>query len=283
MDVPFFNLFGFILVTLIYYYFLKPKLTLDILSNAGLQANYTRSGYFMVCIYFLLILLTQFGINSGVIINKCGGSVSQNLGVAGLMTFLPWVLIFGVIILILIIYPGFKSAFSDVVGYFYVSNKAKTLFNDLLVDINSVNKIESSSAELEQKGGADIQEVSDLILKLYGNMSIIINQIVPSNFLQYMGLLKPLMKPKYESDPALLLAKEEELLKIVSTRDNIGEAFWYTYTGILIISITQYYIHTRPCVKDEETMQSNYQQFLEEEEATNQEKAKGQGAYKITN
>jgi len=260
---------------------MKPKLTLSILADPGQYINHTKSGYFMVCIYFLLILLTQFGINSGIIINKCGGSVSQNLGVAGIMTFLPWIFIFGVVIIVLIIFPGFKGAFSDVIGYFYVSNKAKEIFNDLLVDINAFDKIEDPPAE--QKGGTkEMQELANLILKLYGNMSILINQIVPGNFLQYIGVLKPLMKPEYQNNPTLLLEKEEELLQVVSTRDNIGEAFWYVYTGILLISITQYNIYMRPCTKDKALNEANYKKFLDDQEETNQELAKGQGAYEIT-
>ena len=39
-------------------------------------------------------------------------------------------------------YPGFKSAFSDVIGYFYVSSSANKLLTDLLVnkDIEKVLK-----------------------------------------------------------------------------------------------------------------------------------------------
>ena len=58
-------------------------------------------------------------VNSSIITSTCGGSITENMGAAGVFTFLPWVLIFGVLILVLTIYPGFKSAFSDVIGYFF--------------------------------------------------------------------------------------------------------------------------------------------------------------------
>jgi hypothetical protein len=251
-------------------------------------------------VYFLLVLLVQFGINSSAMIHKCGGSVSQNIGFAGLMTFLPWILIFGLVIVVLIIFPGFKGAFSDVIGYFYVSSKANSLLTDLLMDTNVYDKIdkvdagqqsqETSSVQMptqELKGGdvkkKALQDVADVIIKLCGNMSILINQIVPSNFLQYMEVLKPLIKPKYELNPTLLLAKEQELLDVVSTRDNIGEAFWYTYTAILLISVTQYNILSRPCAQDSATMQAKHQKFLNEQDAINKEKAQGGGVYTIKN
>jgi hypothetical protein len=327
MDNTILNIVGFILITILYYLALKPKLTLDILLDPtmDLYKNYNKSMYFRLGIYFLLILLVQFGINSSAIINKCGGSVSQNIGVAGLMTFLPWVLIFGLVIIILIVFPGFKSAFSDVIGYFYVSNQANKALTDILMDTNIYDKIDkvqdaamvqplplSSAQPLEdqnqnqnknqnliqdtdknentnkiQQGGIankkDLQDAADAIIKLCGNMSILINQIVPSNFLQYMEMLKPLMKPKYESDPALLKLKEQALLDVVIIRDNIGEAFWYIYTGILLISIVQYNIASKPCVQDPATMQANYKKFLNEQEITNKEKALGQGVYTIKN
>jgi hypothetical protein len=150
-----------------------------------------------------------------------------------------------------------------------------------------VQEPQEVSQQTPQAGGTPeqkaLQDAADAIIKLCGNMSILINQIVPSNFLQYMEMLKPLMKPKYNSDPVSLKNKEQELLDVVVTRDNIGEAFWYIYTAILLISIIQYNIASRPCVKDSAAMQANYQKFLADQEATNKEKARGQGVYTIKN
>jgi len=316
MDNTFLNIVAFILITIFYYLALKPKLTLEILTDPDAYQKYSKTTYFYLGIYFLLVTLVQFGINASVVINKCGGSVSQNIGLAGLMTFLPWVLIFGVIILVLIVFPGFKGAFSDVIGYFYVSKSANDALTELLMDTNVYNKIDQVDANANANAGANanangvsstsssevsdafpnlepdrtkvggskkqaLQDAADAIIKLCGNMSILINQIVPSNFLQYMEMLKPLMKPQYQSDPALLNAVEQKLLDVVVTRDNIGEAFWYIYTAILLISIVQYNIASRPCIKDTATIQANYQKFLDEQEATNKEKALGQGVYTI--
>ena len=296
MDNTFLNIFAFILITILYYIALKPKLTIDILSNVDGYKKYNKSLYFNLGIYFLLVLLVQFGVNASIIINKCGGSVSTNIGMAGIMTFMPWVLIFGLVIVLLIVFPGFKGAFSDVIGYFYVSKKANDVLTDLLMDTNVYNKIdkvEDTSTpnvalyNVENQNGGDnkkaLQDAADAIIKLCGNMSILINQIVPSNFLNYMDMLKPLMKPKYENDTSMLKAKEQELLDVVVTRDNIGEAFWYVYTAILLISIIQYNIASRPCVKDSAAMKANYQTYLSDQEAANKKAALSQGVYTIKN
>ena len=158
---------------------------------------------------------------------------------------------------------------------------------------NKIDKVEDTSTpnvalyNVENQNGGDnkkaLLDAADGIIILCGNMSILINQIVPSNFLNYMDMLKPLMKPKYENDTSMLKAKEQELLDVVVTRDNIGEAFWYVYTAILLISIIQYNIASRPCVKDSAAMKANYQTYLSDQEAANKKAALSQGVYTIKN
>ena len=362
------NLIVFILTTILYFYSLKPAITYETVEEPPSQKG--------LAIYALIVILTQFGLNVSAIIEKCGGSASQNIGVAALFTFLPWTLLFGVVIAVLIMYPGFKSAFSDVVGYFYISSTAHNLFSEMLAikeDINS--KIEGEPDSVDKPA---LKSTADALIKLCGNIGILINQIVPDNFKDYWTLLGPLMKPDDElanqpsyknylqadsekkselnggqnkrnmkgglntkaaqiaaaaatavatassknqlstvppsstsplstsslqqsetgqpetlstatavdamgatamdvrpeqNDEAVSNAElknattfyRDELLKLVVTRDNVGEAIWYLYTGILVISIIQYYILSRACVSDAATMEKNYQKFLDNE------------------
>jgi len=305
MDNTFLNIISFILITILYYVALKPKLTIDILNNASDYKAYNQSVYLNMAIYFLLVLVVQFGVNASVIVNKCGGSVAENIGVAGFITFFPWIFIFGVVMIILIIFPGFKSAFSDVIGYFYVAGSANKVLTDLLIDTNINEKIQNvqsqgtaipvatpvadkSDAATTITGGAPddrskaLQDAADAIVKLCGNMSILINQIVPGNFLKYWNILTPLMKPKYENELDLLKEKQQDLLNIVVTRDNIGEAFWFIYTAILLISIVQYNIVSRPCITSNATKQKKYQQYVSEQEAQDKAKEKTKTTYNIT-
>ena len=332
------NLIVFILTTILYFYSIKPVVTYETIDDPPSQKG--------LAIYALIVILTQFGLNVSAIIQKCGGSASQNIGVAALFTFLPWTFLFGVVIAILIMYPGFKSAFSDVVGYFYITGSAHILFSEMLAikgDINS--KIEGEPDSVDKPA---LRSTADVLIKMCGNIGILINQIVPSNFNDYWRLLGPLMKPAdelanqplYKSylqtdsekkselkggqnkrmlkgglntqaaqiaaaaaaavaslSPANAMdvnpeqndasgSKDElknattfyrdELLKLVVTRDNVGEAIWYVYTGILVISIIQYYILSRGCVSDAATMEKNYQKFLENEDALQAQQAVGQ-------
>ena len=223
-------------------------------------------------------------------------------------------------IIILVIYPGFKSAFSDVIGYYWVANEANNLLVELLVQENVEDALakgvpDSSPAASSaspnpptttnttpvnqgtlvggtQKGGDDkqaIREVTDLILKICGNTSILINQMTPRNFIQYWSLLNPLKKKELrmnnngtETERATQI--RETLFKLVVTRDNIGEILWYIYTGLLLTSIVQLKITTKGCAMNPKTMEENYAKFQKQEEAIQQQQATtANTTYTITN
>ena len=319
------NLIVFILTTMLYFYKLKPDVTVDTLANLPQPLNGLVK-------YALIVLLTQFGLNVSAIVEKCGGSASQNIGIAALFTFLPWTLIFGIVLTVLIMFPGFKSAFSDVIGYFYISSKAHKLFSEMLaIKKDIATKIEGESSA-EQPA---LTSTADALIKLFGNVGVLINQIVPSNFNDYWQLLQPLMKTSLETQESYLeyIASEKkkkekelmtgggitstaaavvasmatsatsatsatnpvstepidasefykkELLKLVVSRDNVGEFMWYLYTGILVISIIQYYILSRGCFSDASTMEKNYQKFLENEDKQDKQEVAQKTTYTIT-
>ena len=276
------NIIVFLLITILYYVSLKPKITYEILTSDVLLQKYNQQSYTYLGIYLLLILVFQFFINVFSISTKCGGSTKQNIATAGIMTFLPWTIIFGLIMVMLVVYPGFKSAFSDVVGYFYVANSASTLLNELLIDADIYKKMDTAT-EGDVKKREALQSTADLIIKLTGNMSILVNQIVPTNFVEFWKTLTPLIKDKYKQEPEESIM-QKKLLELVQTRENVGEAMWFIYTGILLISIVQYKITSRGCVSDMATMQKNYQNFLSQEDTAQAKKSQTQSTvYTITN
>lgn len=279
------NIVTFLMTTVFYYLAIKPNLTYEISANPNSEQykEYVSNNYMFLAVYLLLVIVVQFMVNASIISSTCGGSITENIGAAGVFTFLPWTLIFGVLVLVLTIYPGFKSAFSDVIGYYWVSTSANKIINELLVDPDIQKKIDSQeSSTLKQK--EDLQSAADAIIKICGNTSIIINQIVPSNFDSYWKILTPLMKPKYQADSPETLTIKKQLYELVVTRDNVGEALWYIYTGILLTSIVQLKITTRGCVTSPKTMEKNYQKFLDEEQKAKKEKELATSTtYTITN
>ncbi len=283
MASSYLNIVTFLLTTLFYYLAIKPSFTYEMSSDPQKHKAYISNSYMYLAIYFLLVVVIQFMVNASIISTTCGGSVTENMGAAGVFTFLPWTLIFGVLILILTVYPGFKSAFSDVVGYFWVSSSANKIITDLLINPDIQKKMDTDTASTPEQKEAT-QGAADAIIKICGNTAILINQIVPSNFDSYWNILKPLMKEKYQTDNEETNKIKNDLFELVVTRDNVGESMWYMYTGLLLTSIVQLKITTRGCVNNPKTMEQNYQKFLDaEKEAQAQKELATSTTYTITN
>ena len=263
MDISYLSILIFFILTMIYYFFPaigKLPITMEILKNNQFEEYYKRN-LSRLGLYFLIVVVTQFGINAIYLVNKCGGSAGSNVGAAALLTFVPWVLIFGVMIGLLIVYPGLKTAFSDVIGYFCVAGKSNEILSSILVDVNIDESIEKAS-DLPDKSG--MKKTAEAILKLCGNKSILINQMTPDNFLSIWDIIKPLMK-KGGDIPDINL-KQEELLQLVVTRDNIGEAMWYIYTAILLTSIVSFNLASRGCTKTIDDLKASHDNYLKKEE-----------------
>jgi hypothetical protein len=268
------NIITFILTTAFYYLVIKPTLTYNIISNKEEYSSYNKTYYKSLGIYLLLVIIVQFIINTTILSSKCGGSIQSNLITSALYTFFPWLLIFGVMMIVIIMFPGFKTAFSDVIGYFYVSGSANKVLTELLIDKDIQQNMDESGATLKEKD--DLQNAADAIIKICGNTSILINQMVPTNFMNYWSILNPLMKKKFQTDNPETEFKRTELFNLVVMRDTIGEMMWYIYTGILLTSIVQMKISTTPCYISPKQMEQNYQTFLEQENKVQQQNATAQ-------
>ena len=262
-DNTYMNIIIFILITILFFAYGKPKPTIDTLSSP--ESPYKSYG-----IYFMAVLVFQLAINMSTLENKCGGGWPANLGYAMLITLGPWLAMFGILIAVMINFPGMKSAFSDVIGYYAVSNSANKLLAELLVDTDINDKIKQASNGADETKQQAMQDAAEAVMKMVGNISILINQIVPSNFMSYWKTLIPLMKNPEAAD---LPEKQQALLDIVVLRDNIGEACWYIYTAILLISIIGYKIANKACEVDPKIANANYDQYLDKQQAANDAKA----------
>ena len=272
------NILTFLLTTLVYYLAWKPNLKYNDLTDSDNYKKYLNNNNIYLAVYFFAIVVVQFIVNAYLITQTCGGNITQNMAASGSFTFIPWSLIFGAVIAVLIYYPGFKSAFSDVIGYYYVSSSANKLLAELLINTKINEELNKSNgrgietnppisipdtepllneaspsapiSNQRQVGGTtqkDLNNVADMIVKICGNASILINQIVPSNFVEYWNILRPLMKPQYQTDGPAADEKRNQLFELVVTRDNIGEAMWYIYRIINNIYRSTKNCNTRLC------------------------------------
>ena len=271
MDITYLALIIFIVITYIYYSIPaigKIHFTLDALKNNTLQEtikkNYSRLG-----IYILAIIVSQFAVNSLYLINKCGGGAGQNIGTAAILTFFPWIFIFGIMCVFLIMYPYFKNAFSDVIGYFAIAGKANKILTSILIDVDAEDSINNTNTSDQDK--MTMKKAADALLKLCGNKSVIINKMTPFNFIDIWNMLIPLMREKGNIPDIGNIQKE--LYDLVITKDNIGESIWYIYTAILIVSIISYNMSTKSCKKSLDQIKADHDKYLEDEKKIEEQKA----------
>jgi hypothetical protein len=202
---------------------------------------------------------------------KCGGTSKDNIGTAALYTIFPWTVIFGSMLAVLIIFPGFKSAFSDVIGYFAVSGGAKDIFDaimntDLQKEIDEAKNAGNPTGDLEKA-------VKALTKMVDNNQSILINKMTPDNFADFWTTMRPLMKPDITATSSIENDYKAQMLNLVVLKDNIGEGLWYVYTALLISSIVYYNLTNVGCKKSLAQIKASHDEYVEQQEAANQKAA----------
>jgi len=278
MDIYLTSIIVFIVLTIVYFMVLKPTLTLDKLPEFDIKTDaitmdcfndYKSSIFPKLALYLLAVCLSQFLLNTNYMNTKCGGTSKDNIGTAALYTFLPWTIIFGTMLAVLIIFPGFKSAFSDVVGYFVVSGGAKDIFDAIM---NTDLQKEIDEANFENKAGLE-KAVKALTQMVDNNQSILINKMTPDNFADFWSTMRPLMKPTITNTASIENDYKTQMLNLVVLKDNIGEAIWYVYTALLISSIVYYNLANVGCKKSVEQIKASHDEYVQQQEEADEKAA----------
>ena len=268
MDISLQSLLFFTIITIIYFAFPsigKPQLTIADLMTEEAKSDYYSRTLKSLAFYLGVVIVSQLLLNIAYLTAKCGGAIDKNIGAAFIFTFIPWVLIFGVLLAVLIVFPGFKSAFSDVLGYYAVAGGANDIFASIFIGTD-INDMIDKTNDVAKKN--ELTHAAEAILKICGNKSILINQMNPDNFLDIWKTLKPLMNAGVYENTEI----QTQLLNLVSLKDNIGEAFWYIYTAILISSIVYYNLATRGCVKSVEQIKADHDTYIQQQEEADKQK-----------
>ena len=271
MDIYLTSIIVFIVLTIVYFMVLKPTLTLDKLPEIDINTGvitmdcfneYKSSIFPKLALYLLAVCLSQFLLNTNYMNTKCGGTSKDNIGTAALYTFLPWTILFGTMLAVLIIFPGFKSAFSDVVGYFVVSGGAKDIF-DAIMNTDLQKDVDNTSPE----NVAGLEKAVKALTKMVdNNQSILINKMTPDNFADFWSTMRPLMKPTITSTASIENDYKTQMLNLVVLKDNIGEAIWYVYTALLISSIVYYNLANVGCKKSVEQIKTSHDEYVQQQE-----------------
>lgn len=211
-------------------------------------------------IYYLVVISSQFIFNMSLQNELCGDS---NYGSAILVTLIPWIMIFGVLQAMLIIFPGWKQPFSNTFGYL-VTRMAG--INDVLFKILKAPK--GTSTPLEKT-----------LHDIYSDPSLFINQVTPDNFDQFV-LKSRFMFKSGMSNQSENLNKFRTLIRL---KELIGEFIWYLLSGLLVTTVSYNSIANGNCSHSVDEMKKRHAEYEEDikkqkEEAKN---APPERVYKI--
>lgn len=207
-------------------------------------------------IYFIVVLASQFGLNIYLAKQMCNSP--SNVGTAALATFIPWLFIFGILNLLLTVFPGWLSAFSNTIGYAVASVAgAASLFTDELLNV----------------GKPPNKEAFKVIQNVTNDPSTIINTINDENIQEFWNKsidvsffnAFPQVKSGIEPPPQFT-----QLKNFIRLKNIVSYFIWYLLTGILITSISYNYMLSVPCVQTPKQARQLAAQFISNQDAKKQ-------------
>ena len=221
-------------------------------------------------IYILLLVLGNYFINLNITTVICGATQWTNTLI---ITLVPWLLIFGLIVLLLLILPGWLSPFSNTLGY----GIAKMMGLDSIMNEILKPKALIDDGKTQEATGSE-RIISENLQMIYSDRSLLLNEITQDNFAVFWknmslgGLLTA--KAKDAATPQLRNA----LYNFVTLKNIVAEYIWYLLTGALVTSVGYNYIVNSSCTRSVAQMEATHQSYVEL-----QEKQKIQTDYDNTN
>ena len=177
-------------------------------------------------IYIGTLLAVQITINSSLAKTICNNPQSTSTGVVA--TIFPMLFIFGLLQLLLTIFPGWLEPFSNTFGY----------------AIAKIGGAESVVREVLKTGSQG--DISKAISNIYNDPSIFLNQFNYNDEEDF--------KIKWNKSSQLFLPntgvgtpKYNDFRNMVKLKDLVAQFVWYMLAGILVTSRSYNYIINQPC------------------------------------
>lgn len=166
-------------------------------------------------LFLMVVIIFMYFINVSVMQSKCS-SVNSAVFKA---TFLPWVFMFGSMIIALLIFPQWKNPFSNTFGYIIarLAGGTQALLNLL-------------------RPGSETS-----LRYVYDNPSLLINQFTPLNF--------DVVLQGFQNELSITEENKEKFRKIVKLKDVIAEWIWYLLTASVVISTSYTMMMNAECTK----------------------------------
>ena len=220
------------------YLFLRYKLNMNNLSPA-LRTS-------LPFIYLIVLMLVQVGTNTVAIRTICG---QIDMGRLILATFIPWTAIFGILIMLLNVFPGWKAPFSNTIGYLMIRGDASEIIPKIFKGKMTANKSGEFAQALEY---------------IYDDQSLLINEITPMNFDSFWDKMT---RSKLIVDTAQIDTYKQQLRNLVKLKDIIATGIWYLLAGLLVTSFSYQNMISAKCEKSIVEMKKGEQTHKEQMES----------------
>ena len=199
--------------------------------------NSAKTRNILLGIYFIAAFFIQYYFNTQATKLICK---KTQTAAAFMMTAIPNILMFGLIIIIFNFFPGWKTPFSNTFGY-------------AAAWLGGVRKVFLKMMETVKGGNKLNQEV-------YDDPALMINQITPKNFQTFMG---EMTKNKIIGVGAEKYFRK--LYKLVTLKDCISELIWYLMVGCLVVSVSYNALLDIPCNKNTDVMMAEHIDWAREQ------------------
>ena len=191
-------------------------------------------------LFLIIILGLQFGVNYAASAVKCG---SPQLGQSIWFTLFPNLIYTGSVILLLHLFPGFKSVFSNTIGYFIIGIP---LFHGGIKKVFRKLMLPPSNNELVKKVYTDESELVNLMTP---KISDFWSRMKDFEKLFYNGAVvfkndpkaakKGITRPMIDMDNSLAKKEIKKLYALITIKDYVGEFMWLFLTT-LVVSATSF-------------------------------------------
>lgn len=182
--------------------------------------------------YVLTVIVGEFMLNLNASKRKCKGH--QNWQLAFMVTVIPWILMFSIIMIMLRIYPGWISPFSNTIGYgiAHLAGSHRIL--------NKIFPPNPTEEETKAASSEELNEIKQSLAYIYSDQSVLMNEVTVDNFSEFWNRTKPLRSDISEQF-------KEQFRKIIQLKTIVGEYIWYLLTGSLVVSVSHTYMFQSKC------------------------------------
>jgi hypothetical protein len=205
-------------------------------------------------IYISLLIVGEFMINLSLTDAMCG---SNQWGTAMIVTMVPWIVIFGILNVLLLVLPGWLTPFSNTFGY----GIAKLAGLSGLM--NRILKPTILAKDLPKGDKTGMDSIQEALAHIYSDKSLLVNEITQTNFDNFWNNMSALFRDGVKNNSKI----KQELLDMVRLKDIVAEFVWYALTGFLVTSVGYNYIVNSGCQQSVQEMQKRHDKYEEDEQA----------------